>query len=274
MTIKDRGVGAKHFTYFYYGFEETEDMKSYEVPDGMTDMKIYASKSGAGFFFNKLDTDYTVHRHDTFVVEIERDQITSLSASSDGMKFPKFGDLKDAGFDAFRQKISDNLMNPAELEKLIGRRSSSNLALLLEKAQRLDQFRVKPDNMQVFDEMKSRLDRCDAVYSKFPVVSCIVNQSGNKYFGVNIENVSFPAGICAESGALASMIADSGAARIQNVYLYTPNDGSNIVPCGVCLQRLSPYSNSETSVTCFAGDRINFSGKFTELLTAKFSMNS
>ena len=46
-----------------------------------------------------------------------------------------------------------------------------------------------------------------APYSKYRVGAAIATESGIIYPGCNVENASFPAGICAERTAISSMIA-------------------------------------------------------------------
>ena len=77
-----------------------------------------------------------------------------------------------------------------------------------------------------------------APYSRFTVGAACRAESGVTYFGCNVENSSYPVGICAERVAVAAAIAH-GEKRITVLALAggmdgTPSDGA-ITPCGLSL---------------------------------------
>ena len=55
-----------------------------------------------------------------------------------------------------------------------------------------------------------------APYSRFKVGAAIRTTKGNVYVGVNVENVAYPEGTCAEAGAIAAMCA-AGETEIAEV---------------------------------------------------------
>ena len=74
-----------------------------------------------------------------------------------------------------------------------------------------------------------------APYSGFQVGSAVL--SGDRVFtGVNVENASFPIGVCAERNAVAEMVA-AGERRIDAVAVVTDADAPT-PPCGGCRQSL------------------------------------
>ena len=81
-----------------------------------------------------------------------------------------------------------------------------------------------------------------APYSKFKVGAAILAE-GAIFSGCNVENVSFPVGICAERGALSAAIA-AGCKTIDAVVIVAD---SPITPCGMCRQALSEF-NSEVPI--------------------------
>lgn len=88
-------------------------------------------------------------------------------------------------------------------------------------------------------------------YSGYKVGAAILSESGEIFAGTNVENASFGATICAERGALMTLIA-SGHRRICALVVTTPDRG---VPCGVCLQMLSEFVTPETPVV-LVGDEM------------------
>jgi cytidine deaminase len=77
-----------------------------------------------------------------------------------------------------------------------------------------------------------------APYSKYPVGAALLTSSGKVYTGVNIENVAFPDGICAERVAVFKAVSE-GEKTFTAVAVVTPNGGT---PCGSCRQVLAEFS--------------------------------
>ncbi|AIE86455.1 cytidine deaminase [Fimbriimonas ginsengisoli] len=80
--------------------------------------------------------------------------------------------------------------------------------------------------------------RAYAPYSGYTVGAAIEDRDGRIWTGVNVENVSFGATICAERSAVVAMIGDGGR-EISRIAVVT-RDGSP--PCGMCLQVLSEFA--------------------------------
>ena len=74
----------------------------------------------------------------------------------------------------------------------------------------------------------------------------VVGPSGRSHYGVNVENASYPAGLCAERAALAAMVA-SGERVARRVAVATAG-GRDCLPCGMCLQALAEFGDPEIVV--------------------------
>jgi cytidine deaminase len=105
-----------------------------------------------------------------------------------------------------------------------------------------------------------------APYSKHPVGAWLVAEDGTGYSGCNVENAAFPAGICAERGALAHAIS-AGARRFRTVYIATPKGGS---PCGVCRQMLYEFSPTMRVVCVDFDGRVHIDTTLEALLPFGF----
>ena len=79
-----------------------------------------------------------------------------------------------------------------------------------------------------------------APYSKFFVGASVLTKSGKIFAGANIENASYPAGICAERVAMSKAISE-GEKDIIAVCI-TCGEDIYPYPCGVCRQFLSEFS--------------------------------
>ena len=87
---------------------------------------------------------------------------------------------------------------------------------------------------------RMQLDKPHAPYSKFLVVSCAILNNGSVVYGVNIENNSYGATICAERTLIGNIITNYKNEKIDTIALvYHHIDGLNntpITPCGICRQ--------------------------------------
>lgn len=79
-----------------------------------------------------------------------------------------------------------------------------------------------------------------APYSQFQVGAALLGEDGSIQPGCNVENASYPAGICAERTALVGAVA-RGARRFLAIAIAGP-PGLAITPCGICRQMLSEFS--------------------------------
>jgi cytidine deaminase len=79
-----------------------------------------------------------------------------------------------------------------------------------------------------------------APYSRFQVGAALLCADGTVQRGCNVENASYPAGICAERTAVAAAVA-GGRTRFTAIAVAGP-DGVAITPCGICRQVLSEFS--------------------------------
>jgi cytidine deaminase len=91
-----------------------------------------------------------------------------------------------------------------------------------------------------------------APYSNFKVGAAIRATSGAVYAGVNVENVAYPEGTCAEAGAVAAMIA-AGDTEIAEVAVIADSP-IPVSPCGGCRQKLAEFGKGDVKVTLATTD--------------------
>jgi cytidine deaminase len=98
----------------------------------------------------------------------------------------------------------------------------------------------------LFEAADSAAKQAYAPYSKFSVGAAIRTPSGDIISGCNVENAAYPAGTCAEAGAIAAMVA-AGETRITEIAIVGLKSNP-CYPCGACRQRIFEFSDSATRV--------------------------
>ena len=86
-----------------------------------------------------------------------------------------------------------------------------------------------------------------APYSGFNVSAAVLTDSGEIYLGVNVENASYPAGICAEHNAIAHAV-ECGERNIVAIAIVGGADyqvSEYCAPCGICRQVMREFCDPE-----------------------------
>lgn len=92
----------------------------------------------------------------------------------------------------------------------------------------------------LLDAARAVRPRAYAPYSRHLVGAAVLDEQGRIHVGVNVENAAYPVGSCAETGALAAMVA-AGGRRLCAVAVVGPGETA-CVPCGACRQRLAEFA--------------------------------
>lgn len=85
-----------------------------------------------------------------------------------------------------------------------------------------------------------------APYSKFRVGAALLGTDGCIYTGCNIENASYPVGLCAERSAFASAISKGCRTFRAIAIVGGPEDSplADCPPCGMCRQFMREFCDS------------------------------
>jgi cytidine deaminase len=105
-------------------------------------------------------------------------------------------------------------------------------------------------------------------YSGFMVGAAVRGASGLIYAGCNAENAAYPEGWCAETAAIAQLVA-AGERRIAEVCVVSDRDPL-ATPCGGCRQRLAEFAGPDTPVHVADLGGIRRTMTMAELLPAAF----
>lgn len=109
--------------------------------------------------------------------------------------------------------------------------------------------------------------RAYAPYSGVSVGAALLTASGAIYTGVNVENASFGATICAERCAAVCAVANGDKAFVKLAVSVSGSDRSES-PCGICRQFLSEFSEDLHVVYRKNGSLV--SERLSELLPSAF----
>lgn len=104
------------------------------------------------------------------------------------------------------------------------------------------------------DKLIRLLDNSYSPYSHFRVAAILVCKDGREFNGVNVENASYGASICAERSAILSAVS-SGYKKGDFKELYVMCDNKKIgMPCFQCRQVFVELFDKDMLVTCMNPD--------------------
>ncbi len=107
-----------------------------------------------------------------------------------------------------------------------------------------------------------------APYSGFAVGAAVRGASGRIFSGCNVENAAYPAGTCAEAGAIAAASA-AGERRIVEA-LVSADSPEPVTPCGACRQRLREFAADDAPVHSADAARVRATFTLGDLLPRSF----
>jgi cytidine deaminase len=124
--------------------------------------------------------------------------------------------------------------------------------------------------MSLLEAARAARENAYAPYSKFKVGAAVRGASGVVYRGVNVENVAYPEGTCAEAGAIAAMVA-AGETELIEVAVIADSPAP-VPPCGGCRQKLAEFGRAETPVILATTDGTQLETTIGDLLPGRFEV--
>jgi cytidine deaminase len=90
------------------------------------------------------------------------------------------------------------------------------------------------------EKLKELSKNAYAPYSNFLVASAVVMNDGSVFYGVNVENASYGATICAERNAINDAVKN-GYKQGDFKSLYVYNENKPTFPCFICRQTINEF---------------------------------
>lgn len=127
--------------------------------------------------------------------------------------------------------------------------------------------------MELEQAARSVMERAYAPYSDFRVGAAVRSDDGSIAVGCNVENASFPAGLCAERAAVASAVA-RGVRRFTHLVIATEAD-TPTPPCGMCCQVLVEFcSSGDLEVLSVTREGARARWRLSDLVPSPFTTDS
>jgi len=110
--------------------------------------------------------------------------------------------------------------------------------------------------------------RAYAPYSGFRVGAAVAARSGRIYTGMNIENASYGATVCAERTAVFKAVSE-GEKLIEAVAVVSDSE-DYVFPCGICRQVLNEFAADDLKIICCKSNGDSAVYTLSELLPHAF----
>ncbi len=128
-------------------------------------------------------------------------------------------------------------------------------------------------DQQIIDAALDVRERAYCKYSLYRVGAALLDEQGRLHIGCNVENAAYPQGSCAETGAIAAMVA-AGGRTIRAIAVAGGFDEiAACTPCGGCRQRINEFADDATRIIVIddEGDWTSYAMK--DLLPASFHLD-
>ncbi|MCH3906243.1 MAG: cytidine deaminase [Lactobacillus sp.] len=107
---------------------------------------------------------------------------------------------------------------------------------------------MNSEEQKLYEQIRKHMDRAYVPYSHFKVGAGLITESGQVVLGVNIENSSYPEGLCAERVTLFSYVNQGLINDPIKMLMVSGNTPGPISPCGACRQVMTEFMQHDTPV--------------------------
>ena len=120
------------------------------------------------------------------------------------------------------------------------------------------------------EKLKKLLENAYAPYSNYQVACIVVMKDGKEFPGVNVENASYGATICAERNAITSAISNGYKKNdFESIYVMVNHEKIGTC-CFICRQVISEFFDKDASIICMNKDDIEKEFKVSDFCPYPF----
>ena len=120
------------------------------------------------------------------------------------------------------------------------------------------------------NELIKLLDKAYAPYSNFHVAAIVLMKDGKYIPGVNVENASYGAAICAERNAITTAISMGyKKGDFDKIYVMVSGDKLS-TPCFMCRQVISEFFDKDSEIVLVGKDGVTNSYKVSDMCPYPF----
>lgn len=113
---------------------------------------------------------------------------------------------------------------------------------------------MNSEEQKLYQQIRAHMQRAYVPYSHFKVGAGLITKSGKTVLGANIENSSYPEGLCAERVTLFSYVNEGLINDPIKLLMVSGNTPSPISPCGACRQVMTEFMQPDTPVLLTNGE--------------------
>lgn len=108
---------------------------------------------------------------------------------------------------------------------------------------------------RLLEEARQASERAYAPYSDYAVGAAVLTPDGSVSVGVNVENASYGASVCAEHVAVCNAVS-KGYQEIEAIAIWPSRDvpEARSPPCGICRQVLAEFMEPDGAIYTRGGD--------------------
>ena len=117
------------------------------------------------------------------------------------------------------------------------------------------------------NKLNKLLNNSYSPYSNYKVCAIVVTNDNKEFFGVNIENASYGATICAERVAIFNAIS-SGYRKNDFKELHIASSGKPPLPCMLCRQVFTEFFTKDTKIFIYTDEVKEY--KYTDFCINEF----
>ncbi len=103
-------------------------------------------------------------------------------------------------------------------------------------------------NSELVEAAINAMKKAYAPYSGFKVGAAVETPNGSVYTGINIENISFPASVCAERTAIFKAVSEGNGVVCR--IAVAGDSEKHVYPCGICRQVIWEFAKKDARIIC------------------------